>query len=747
MKHKTTKVILTTATLAATTAIITSTAALKTTNHFKPSFFNYKAYMSEYNINQLSEAFDYKEFDEINQFSNALRNNKTVAGIGSEFLTVELIKNNLISKLDYSILFNLPELKIYTQYDSLKNQLLKLTQLKANKSNEVSDLQLTKVSTEFQKAAAARNEIRNYVKLTMRSEVWKHLAKYQIGNDNELWEYFYPYYSQDMAIAYNIHKIDITKLPKYKNNKAYEDFINDDESINFEKYFDKYRDNFIGGNSKSQQITNPYAIINVLKTLSANGFDKWLITDAVRDNMLYGSSYWPSGPNGQRTDTNFSGAVDLDESNKNNKTYKILIDAFADLIKDGTGYDVRNSQHITLKGDGLEIVNELINPKRPDVNAAIMYNGDVIDAYYAKDNFKTGVTDDEIRAVKPSQNILLVDGLVITSKLEESQRNYYLNIISQGHFSYLKDIITRYKNLKAQNLIPDLSNSVNNQIKLQKIQNIITEDYVMNVWKDLKKKEFSEYNQSHKNEIFGFNINDYQTFINDIAKIIDLSIPTNKQKFNEFYKTRNLYQNNLSNNENEDISQQRINYAPHLIEKYLRQNHALFIDNLLKLFKDNIKIKNEHVILNLTIENINNFLKEKTSSQFENILAWILSSNLQTLKDNYPDSVNELNNDENPLFSWLANSITYINLGNEDFLEDYPNLNNFAFINYTPSSITDYEIVFRYYFLDKFDGQDQTAINMYEIIDNSNTIHETIQPVDDKTLSLITTYYFNKVKS
>ncbi|MCU9932060.1 hypothetical protein NW733_05365 [Mycoplasmopsis felis] len=67
--------------------------------------------------------------------------------------------------------------------------------------------------------------------------------------------------------------------------------------------------------------------------------------------------------------------------------YEILIDSFVDLIKDGTGFDIRNNKHITLKGDGLEIVNDLINPNRPDINAAIMYNGDAIDSYYGSDNF------------------------------------------------------------------------------------------------------------------------------------------------------------------------------------------------------------------------------------------------------------------------------------------------------------------------------------------------------------------------
>ncbi|UWV81386.1 hypothetical protein [Mycoplasmopsis cynos] len=81
--------------------------------------------------------------------------------------------------------------------------------------------------------------------------------------------------------------------------------------------------------------------------------------------MLYGSAYWPSL--NSRTEKNFTGNVSNADDN-NNQVYKILIDSFADLIKDGTGYEIKDNKHITFKGDGLEIVNDLINPARPDVN-------------------------------------------------------------------------------------------------------------------------------------------------------------------------------------------------------------------------------------------------------------------------------------------------------------------------------------------------------------------------------------------
>ncbi|PPJ44556.1 hypothetical protein C0075_25890, partial [Rhizobium sp. KAs_5_22] len=75
---------------------------------------------------------------------------------------------------------------------------------------------------------------------------------------------------------------------------------------------------------------------------------------------------------------------------------------------DGTGFDIKDNKHISFIGDGLEIVNNIINPTRPDVNVAIMYNGDAIDAYYGSDNFPDVVEDGEIRSIKPKHNLLLV---------------------------------------------------------------------------------------------------------------------------------------------------------------------------------------------------------------------------------------------------------------------------------------------------------------------------------------------------
>ncbi|SYV93374.1 Uncharacterised protein, partial [Mycoplasmopsis synoviae] len=122
--------------------------------------------------------------------------------------------------------------------------------------------------------------------------------------------------------------------------------------------------------------------------------------------MLYGSAYTRL-QNGSSTDKNYTGNVTFDN-------YKNQIDSFTNLIKDGTSNDVKDNQKITFEGDGLQIVNTLLDPTRFDITSSLMYNGDAIDAYYGEDNFES-VGDGAIRVVKFKNNLLLVDGLVVAA--------------------------------------------------------------------------------------------------------------------------------------------------------------------------------------------------------------------------------------------------------------------------------------------------------------------------------------------
>ncbi|WP_416322861.1 hypothetical protein O7983_000378 [Mycoplasmopsis felis] len=679
--------------------IFITTLTLKKNKSFKPSFYNYKSYMSDDNIEHLNNTFDYKEFDEINQFTNALINNKAAAGIGSDFLAAELANKGLISKLDYSILLNLPELKNYLMYDDYLKEFNELNiQLKNNKDQEQKaslNNKILEIQQNLNDSKKAKELIKQYVKLTLRPEIWNHLNSYNLNDNNDLWEYFYPYYSQDMVIAYNIKKVSINP-----------ENLDENQSIDISKYIDK----FINTEPNKEIIQNPYSIINLLKIISENGYDKWVITDAVRDNMLYGSSYWPL-PNG-RTNEKFTGIVQ--EEDNNSKPYEILIDSFVDLIKDGTGFDIRNNKHITLKGDGLEIVNDLINPNRPDINAAIMYNGDAIDSYYGSDNFPNQVEDGEIRAIKPNQNILLVDGLVLSNKLNQETKDDFMHNISTGYYSYLSKVIQKYKSIFNQDLEQNFDN----------LQNKLVENHIIEIWKDFKTEELSEQWNDLNNDVI---IN----FVNKIASIIDLSSKENNQEFINFYDLRQKY---LKKAEQDINKNDAINYSSYLIKEFLNKNYSDFMNNLvnkiLEISNNNFEIKEEE-LLKLNQDEFSKMIIKNTLTFIEEFL--------QKIKEN--------ENKEEFIFDTIINSLVFIDLTNEEYLKNYNNLSNFNFINYVPTSITDYELIYRFYFFDKYDNHDFNAINMFEIINTDAIKHESIKPVNDKLLSKITTYYFSKIKS
>ncbi|WP_322935464.1 hypothetical protein RRG40_03750 [Mycoplasmopsis felis] len=679
--------------------IFITTLTLKKNKSFKPSFYNYKSYMSDDNIEHLNNTFDYKEFDEINQFTNALINNKAAAGIGSDFLAAELANKGLISKLDYSILLNLPELKNYLKYDDyLKefNELnIQLQNAKNQEQKEYLNNKIIEVQQNLNNSKKSKELIKQYVKLTLRPEIWNHLNSYNLNDNNELWEYFYPYYSQDMVIAYNIKKVSINP-----------ENLDENQSIDISKYSNK----FINTEPNKEIIQNPYSIINLLKIVSENGYDKWVITDAVRDNMLYGSSYWPL-PNG-RTNEKFTGIVQ--EEDNNSKPYEILIDSFVDLIKDGTGFDIRNNKHITLKGDGLEIVNDLINPNRPDINAAIMYNGDAIDSYYGSDNFPNQVEDGEIRAIKPNQNILLVDGLVLSNKLNQETKDDFMHNISTGYYSYLSKVIQKYKSIFNQDLNQNFDN----------LQNKLVENHIIEIWKDFKTEELSEQLNDLNNDVI---IN----FVNKIASIIDLSSLENNQEFINFYDLRQKY---LKKAEQDINKNDAINYSSYLMKEFLNKNYSDFMNNLvnkiLEISNNNFEVKEEE-LLKLNQDEFSKMIIKNTLTFIEEFL--------QKIKEN--------ENKEKFIFDTIINSLVFIDLSNEEYLKNYNNLSNFNFINYVPTSITDYELIYRFYFFDKYDNHDFNAINMFEIINTDAIKHESIKPVNDKLLSKITTYYFSKIKS
>ncbi|MFV8400868.1 hypothetical protein [Mycoplasma sp. 2634B] len=612
--------------LLVTGAVVGSALAYKATHQYKPAFYNFKSYMSEDNQDVLRQHFTYTQFSEISEFNNALINHKAAAGVGTDFLAAQLAKKGLITKIDYSVLFNDP---------SLKNN--------------------------YQKT-------KNLVRLFLRDEIWNHLAQYNEelaqANKGELWEYFFPYYSQDAVVAYNTLKNPIDPANR-------EDA--DDKLSGIATSWLKEQD---FGNQEAYN-----SFINVLKAVHANGFDSFIITDAMRDNMLYGSSYWLL-PDGDRTSSKFTGDVKSD-------TYKILIDSFKQLIKDGTGYDVRNNRHISFEGDGLELLNQLINPKRPDITAAIMYNGDAIDAYYGSDNYpasekeeELGISHDgDIRVIKPKQNLLLVDGIMLSSANDQNENDLYLQILGQSIYSNLNS----YWEIGKDKITLD---NYNKALKVQFSENVTAQ-----VWKQIQQQ--GAFAHLWDSSLLAQPIESEQVnqVITKYSDLINLSLPQNHTWFEKYAQMQTQRDEEVANYD------AKINIAPSMLQAYfLASKDNFLVQSLAFLSSDESKIN----------------MSQETDE--DAILAAIIETN----KEEASNFIQEAEDKKEALALYLGRKIAFIDISNDENIEGWGNLTNFNYINYVPTQEIDYQLVLRNYFADVTDGQDKNVIDIYKIVDVSN---------------------------
>lgn len=612
-------------------SILGITIAYKYSLNFKPGFYNYRSYMSNKNIEKISNVFEYKQFNEINEFNTALISNRAVAGIGSDFQAVSLIKKGKLGKINYSKLFNMPNLKEEDYEEALQT--------------------------------------------ILRPEIWEHLNAYnedlktnefgeKFNNPKYLWQYFMPYYSQDAVIAYNILKNPI-KPENLLDTETGE--------LNFEKY---RRLNF-----------DPNKMVNIMKILSENGFNNWVITDAMRDNLLYGSSYSLNLKTQERDDNQFTGKVFED-------TFKTLVDNFTALIKDGTGFSVNDTNNINFKGDGLELLNDLINPNSK-INAAIMYNGDAIDAYYSTDNFESVEDGSSIRIIRPIKNILLLDGLVISSAIEHESINLYSETTGNAFF---KNSSLAYKfKLENPNLTIEQANS-------KAMDHYHLEFKSNELHREFKKLEIEFTLEQIKNYLSLLLLEiDKKRILAKIEEEID-RVNIDAKLIKEYYLEKVL------------------NFPKDL------PNRQISLENLKLLSKNNVEKVIIATVFNELLTNDNEFnensidqKKEKILSEISNKLAWILLSS------------------EEKNVEWK----------DELFSEKYLNIENFDYINYTPSIALDYKFIEKNYFYNGDGTIDETILNIYRIDKGTdkNITHVNISPIGDSLFSVVNFYYYQKTKS
>lgn len=247
---------------------------------------------------------------------------------------------------------------------------------------------------------ASLEEQEKFLQQHWRGQVWAHFQsfnKYLTKNDR-YWRYVLPYYMQDKVVAYNVDKLSRKNLANLTTTEQNEGITFVDQS-------------FYG----------------VIKTLSQKGFKRIGWTNSPQDNLLHGAYYHNFKLSQKHPSSTPFHKLSTLVTEENLKEY---VDSFLELVNDATGAPLSDTTRNFLVSDGLDLVTRLIDPNG-DLDAAILYNGDALDAYFYEDNFPSLETREEpylpIKFVRPIDNIVFSDVLVVSSKLSTEESNKLLN--------------------------------------------------------------------------------------------------------------------------------------------------------------------------------------------------------------------------------------------------------------------------------------------------------------------------------
>ncbi|MHA0312222.1 hypothetical protein ACXYWI_03020 [Mesomycoplasma ovipneumoniae] len=374
---------------------------------FKPVVYNFEAYISDFGRDVINKDFNYREFGDVSEFTKAIEDNRTIAGVGSDFQIARLAQKGLLQKIDYS--------KLFPNW-----QLTKVFQ----KPQNYESFSLAQKQEFINKKRAAFEEM-------FRPEIVEHVDKYDqfmkdaydsqknLDTDNDgiqdrFWEFFIPYYTQDKVIAYTIGDYDVDG--KRKNLRKFQGNWTAEQKEQIQEKGLKFEDQSLSG---------------IGKTLRKNGYSFFEWTEAMRDNLLIGAEK-----------TNQYGQI-LTENN-----YKSFVDGFIDYIGEISGFDYFNLRHNVFKTSGLDLANSVIDPSL-NQDVGFLYNGDSLDAHYSKDNYEELEEENTIAIIRPKNNLTLLDGWIIlkdtSPELTDKIYNSLYEGIYKGEDFDLEEIVQKAK--------------------------------------------------------------------------------------------------------------------------------------------------------------------------------------------------------------------------------------------------------------------------------------------------------------
>ncbi|QJG66795.1 hypothetical protein [Mycoplasma phocoenae] len=515
--------------------------ALKIQTPYRVSIYNYESYLSKPIINMLNKRYSYRVFGEINEFTRAIHQGKTVGGVGSDFQIANLTLKGKLKKINYDILFDdLPDKNnIESRKKIIESKFTPVVNEHIEKYQKWIIEQIKKINPEN----VVNNETTNFKPYlyykSNKPKTDENIIGFEVDNIEGIdlfYEFLVPYFIQDKVVAFNVNKnyrkhINLFDLEKLKN------------------------DNWT----------------NIYKTLKENGYKHFGWTNSFYDNLMLGQFYDIENKNGQFTK---NGLEEINNSNIDS-----ILNNMNQLIKECTGGTFTDSSINKLATNGFELVNDLIDPKPNKLDVALMYNGDVLDAFNSHDNFTQLKDGENIDYIKPKNNMLLIDAWIISKEVNDEDSNSLLHDLRDTVFDSInlsyEQLVTKYYENVLKLIKEKDKNIDSNQLKKQ----LFNEDHSI--------KSINEIND----DFYSKNYNEFKTF-DFLWTIQNFDILNYTTTFNGIYKFLNDYyflnQNKSVNKKAMNIFQinknKQINYQIYkpindktrtqIIEKYFESTHS-----------------------------------------------------------------------------------------------------------------------------------------------------------------------------
>lgn len=354
--------------------------SIKLTNPYKSAFYIYSSYVDDQTKKEIDKKYSLKEYGDFNSFDYAIRNHKVIAGITSDYLIINLIKDGKIAPISREIRL-LYEKKHQPLNEDLSSYFTKETQDQMQQYNNGFGGIFTGLVND--------DETQNMLR--------KKYPEYCESNPNYVFkieDFIVPYFINDRVYAFDTKKI-LGKLFDVGTEK-----------------------NPLGLQLNNKGLAT--STVDVLKKMFEKGKDvviQW--TKNEIENSIIGSEY----NNLQNFNTQIS-----------EQNYFSLVNNFDAIVKAGTKVPMSNNQTNIFEPDSDVILNNLINPASR-IKAAILYNGDALDAYYGHDNFKEIKDGDRLRIVRTENNIRVLDAFIVSSDTTQNQRESLISFFDQHLFN------------------------------------------------------------------------------------------------------------------------------------------------------------------------------------------------------------------------------------------------------------------------------------------------------------------------